>query len=369
MRILVLTTDAFGGRGGIAKYNRDLLSALCQMPECEEVVAIPRAMPNAPEPMPAKLTYVTSGLGGKLHYVRAVLGAAMGRFDLVLCGHINLLPLAVLARLRSRAPLVLMVYGIDVWQPHRSRLVNRLVARVDAVFSISRVTAQKFSAWSGIPEGAMPILPNAIELEKYGASAKNPALLAKLGLEGKTVLMTFGRLSSDERYKGVDEVLEAMPSLLAQRGDLAYLVAGDGDDRPRLEEKARSLGLESRVVFAGYLPEAEKADYYRLADAYVMPSRGEGFGFVFLEAMACGIPVVASTLDGGREAVLDGKLGIIVNPDNPEELRAGILAALGRERGVPPGLEYFAYPDFAARAQAAVRVVMGGQDECRQSGR
>ena len=75
----------------------------------------------------------------------------------------------------------------------------------------------------------------------------------------------------------------------------------------------RDLDLNSRVVFTGFIPESEKADHYRLADAYAMPSWGEGFGFVFLEAMACGVPVVASAIDGGKEAVLDGKLGFVVN--------------------------------------------------------
>jgi phosphatidyl-myo-inositol dimannoside synthase len=361
MRILVLTTDAFGGRGGIAKYNRDMLTALCALPGCEEVVAIPRAMPGAPEQMPPNLRYLTSGLGSKLRFARAVLGVAMLRFDLVLCGHINLLPLAALARLRSGASLALMLYGIDAWRPHRSKLVNRLARRAGAVFSISRVTARKFVAWSGVAENAITILPNAIELEKYGAGDKNPALLAALGLAGKTVLMTLGRLSKNERYKGVDEVLEVIPVLLKRWPDLTYLLAGDGDDRPRLEARVQELGLESRVVFAGYLPEAGKADYYRLADVYVMPSRGEGFGFVFLEAMACGIPVVASTLDGGREALLDGKLGILVNPDNLEELQAGILEALNRQRAVPPGLEFFSLPNFAARMQAAALEAMKGR--------
>lgn len=358
MRILVLTTEAFGGRGGIAKYNRDMLNALCAMPGCKEVIAVPRIMPDTAEPTPPNLTYITSGLGGKWRYLRAALGAATERYDLVMCGHINLLPLAWLAQVWSRAPLALMLYGIDAWQPHRDNLVRRLVRRVDAAFSISRVTARKFSAWSGVAEESIAILPNAIELEKYGVGPKRPDILARHGFEGKIVLMTFGRLSRDERYKGVDEMLEAMPNLLKNRPNLAYLVAGDGDDRPRLESKARELGVGSSVIFTGYLPEAEKADYYRLADAYVMPSRGEGFGFVFLEAMACGIPTVAGTLDGGREALLDGKLGILVNPDKPGELQAGILAALDWPRGIPLGLEYFAFPNFTVRMQAAVMTVM-----------
>ncbi len=162
--------------------------------------------------------------------------------------------------------------------------------------------------------------------------------------------MSMGRLSADERYKGVDEVMELLPALTESFPDLAYMVVGDGSDRLRLEEKRRRLGLSERVIFTGFIAEAEKAKHYSLADAFVMPGRGEGFGFVFLEAMACGVPVVASSLDGSREAVRDGKLGIVVDPDNRDELKAGILEALTRPRGiVPEGLEYFSYANFERR--------------------
>ena len=99
--------------------------------------------------------------------------------------------------------------------------------------------------------------------------------------------------------------------------NIAYLIVGDGDDRQRLEAKARSRGIDDRVVFAGFIPEAEKADHYRLADAFVMPGRGEGFGFVFLEALACGIPVVGSRLDGSREALAPGGVGDPGGPGSP----------------------------------------------------
>src|SRR5581483_442399 len=121
-------------------------------------------------------------------------------------------------------------------------------------------------------------------------------------------------------------------------------VVGDGNDRARLEAKAAQLGLSDRVVFAGYVPDEEKAAHYRLADAFVMPGRGEGFGIVYLEAMACGVPVVASKRDASREVVRDGELGIVVDPDAPGELRAGILAVLRCPKGtVPAGLSYFSF--------------------------
>ena len=90
-----------------------------------------------------------------------------------------------------------------------------------------------------------------------------------------------------------------------------------------------------------------------------MPSHGEGFGIVFLEAMACGVPVVGSLVDGGREALRDGQLGILVDPARPEEVRAGILTALGQPKGRPPvGLEYFSYEKFSSRVHQAVDALL-----------
>jgi glycosyltransferase involved in cell wall biosynthesis len=166
--------------------------------------------------------------------------------------------------------------------------------------------------------------------------------------------MTLGRLSSSERYKGVDEVLDVLPELARSCPDVCYLVAGDGDDRPRLEARARELGLQDRVVFAGFVDESEKADYFRLADVFAMPSSGEGFGFVFLEALACGIPVVASRVDGSREAVLDGELGEVVDPADRDSVRSAIVRALQKPRAIPPGLEHFSWPRFRQRVAAAV---------------
>jgi len=92
--------------------------------------------------------------------------------------------------------------------------------------------------------------------------------------------MTFGRLAGLDRQKGFDEVLEVLTELLKSHPDLVYLIVGDGPDRQRLQAKAQALGVSAAVVFAGRIAEDEKVDHYRLADLYVMPSRGEGFGIV-----------------------------------------------------------------------------------------
>jgi glycosyltransferase involved in cell wall biosynthesis len=141
--------------------------------------------------------------------------------------------------------------------------------------------------------------------------------------------------------------------------DLVYLVCGEGPDRDRLETKATGLGVRDRVIFTGFVPEERKTDYFRIADAYVMPSRGEGFGIVFLEAMACGIPVMGSTLDGSREALLGGELGVLANPDDPSNVVSSILSTLSRPRGVPEGLARFSLKEYQSRVAAIVRETMG----------
>ena len=353
MRVLLLTTDAYGGHGGIALYNRDLADALAAMPNVAEVVVIPRTLPFAADGVPDKVRYLAQAAGSKRRYVNAALRSAASAFDLLICGHINLLPLAALLRYKLHCPLVLMAYGIDVWT--RPKWWTRIWLRqLSAVWSISAVTRDRMNAWAQLPEARYRLLPNAIHLDRYGLAPKSPTLLDRYGLRGHKVLLTLARLPSADRYKGVDEVLEMLPTLLEDEPRLRYLVAGDGDDRPRLQAKAQALGLQAHVVFAGMIDEAEKADHFRLADVFVMPGRGEGFGFVFLEALACGVPVVGSQIDGSREALRDGELGELVDPRDADSVRVGIVRALQKPIAIPPGLEFFDWPNFCARLQAAI---------------
>jgi glycosyltransferase involved in cell wall biosynthesis len=354
MRILLLTTDAYGGHGGIALYNRDIADGLAEMSDVDEVVVVPRTMPFAPTGVPTKVRFLSKAAGSKSRYLRCSAALIGSRFDLVICGHINLLPLARLLNLKLRAPLALMVYGIDVWTAP-SRLSRRLLSGVDAVWSISEVTRDRMNAWAGLPVGRYMLLPNAIHLERYGMAERNQALQERYGLVGKRVVMTLARLPSFDRFKGVDEMLQVMPDLLQQMPDLMYLVAGTGNDRPRLEAKAAELGLAEQVVFAGFVPEEDKADHFRLADAFVMPGRSEGFGFVFLEALACGVPAVGSAVDGSREALLDGVLGELVNPADLASVRDGTLRALLKPKGVPAAIEHFGWRRFCERLEKAVQ--------------
>jgi glycosyltransferase involved in cell wall biosynthesis len=253
----------------------------------------------------------------------------------------------------SRARVLLLTYGIEVWQPG-NRLTQLLLSRTDAVASISEFTLEKIGRWTPLPAGATFLLPNAIDLNKYTPGKPTTELIDRWSLAGQRILLTLGRMDAREQAKGFDEVLEILPRMKNDFPNLRYVIAGDGSDRQRLEQKASQLGLGDSVVFTGYVNEATKLDLYRAADVFVMPSRLEGFGYVFLEALAVGLPVVASKVDGSREAVRDGKWGILVDPARSSEIEDGIRSALTNP--VVPDraeLEHFSWRGFERRCHAA----------------
>ena len=364
MTLLALLSDAYGADGGIAKVNRDLLGALSAHASVDHVRVFSRVPATGDPVLPAGVELDDAASGGAAAFVAAVGRAvARGGYDGVVCGHLHLAPLGALAAARAGVPWALVVHGVEVWGPPHwpatqgrlaQAVTRRTLAGVDRVVSVSALTRDRFAKRFGVPTERITVVPNSVDLADYGPGPKRPDLLARYGLDGKTVLMTLARLPSQERYKGVDETMEALPVLAQDIPEIAYLVCGGGDDRPRLEAKARQLGVADRVVFAGYVPEGEKADHYRLADAFVMPGRGEGFGIVYLEALACGVPAVASSADASREAVRDGMLGVVVDPADPASVVSGIRDALGREKGVPEGLEHFSHERFVERWHTVV---------------
>ncbi len=376
-QVLVLVSDAFGGRGGIAKFNRDLLNALCADKNIGKVCALPRLLGEHREPLPPKLDFLTHSAGAKMRFMWSAWLASFRNPcpELILCGHINLLPAAFLAHLVTRAPVVLFLHGIEAWQPPRNWILTKLAARVHAAVSVSDLTRRRFLAWSRLSSGVDFILPNSVDLERFQPGLKASALQQRYGLAKKVVLLTVGRLVAAERYKGVDEVLESLPELGREINNLAYLIVGEGDDRRRLMQKARSLGLQvteclarsqlSRelpaddkspaVIFAGYVPDSELPDHYRLADAFVLPGRGEGFGIVYLEALACGTPIVASSADASSELVAHTKRIAVAQPENPASIRAAIRRALEMGTGeIEPALRRFAVGEFDRRCAEIV---------------
>ncbi|HVF40041.1 MAG TPA: glycosyltransferase family 4 protein [Gemmatimonadaceae bacterium] len=363
LRILVLATDAYGGTGGIAQYMRDLIAAVASHPRTEAVTVIPRIVSRDTEPLPQRVTHLARSAGNKFRFIAATLRASVARpgFDFIICGHVNLLPAATAAAAISGAKVILVVYGMEAWEP-KGRIARLLLSRVFAVISISSVTIDRLRAWSRLAQHRTFLLPNAIDLSRYTPGAKNEQLMARWSLGGRQILLTVGRMDAAEQAKGFDEILDVLPELVAEIPGLAYVAVGDGSDRMRLQAKAASLGMKDNCVFPGYVSESEKLEYYRLADVFVMPSRLEGFGYVFLEALAAGVPVIASKVDGSREAVRNGEWGALVDPARPQELIEAIRRALSKPH-IPSRreLDVFSCDSFVRRCHAMLDALQAGE--------
>jgi phosphatidylinositol alpha-1,6-mannosyltransferase len=328
VRVLALVTEAFGGHGGIAQYNRDFLSALARCDRVGDVIVLPRRTATSVSTLPPGVRQLRP-VESKLGYSLSTLWTAITHqpIEVVFCGHLNMAPLAAGICRVLNAPLWLQVHGIEVFWHEPSALKCRSVQSARIVTTVSRHTRRRLLHWVGIDPARVKVLPNTVN-PQYQPGPKPTYLFERHAAGGKKVLLTVSRLDSRERYKGHDRVIRSLPRVLQQHPDTIYLIVGDGDDRPRLESLAVECGVAKNVQFAGLVPSEELPDYFRFADVFVLPSTGEGFGIVFLEAMATGVRVIGGSQDGSRDALCDGALGTLVDPENSEELASAILAAL-----------------------------------------
>jgi phosphatidylinositol alpha-1,6-mannosyltransferase len=340
---LALVTDAFGGRGGIAQYNRHFLSALA---ERRRVHVLPRHQPDEIDELPANVTQQAARSGRIAFAVIAFRIAFAQRPRYIFCGHIYMLPLAALLARLIRARLIVQVHGIEAWQPP-PRSVQACVGAATLWLAVSRYTRRRLLAWSDIDPARIRVLPNTLS-EAYRPSQKPQYLIERYGLQDRRVILTVGRLASGERYKGHDRIIAALPRVLERLPQTVYFIVGTGDDAPRLEAKAREIGVADHVVFAGHVPTTALPECYALADVFAMPSTGEGFGIVFLEAARSGIPVIAGNGDGSVDAVADGALGQLVDPDDGQQLVDAITNTLEKKVIVDPSaVNRFAFEHFS----------------------
>jgi phosphatidylinositol alpha-1,6-mannosyltransferase len=298
-----LVTDAFGGSGGIAQYNRDFLCALAWVGN--PVVALPRSADQGVD-LPHNIRQLRARPNKIWYCLTAFVVSLRSRPSVIFCGHLSLAPFAwVLAKLNG-AKLIIQVHGIEAWV-RPSRLIRLAIERADSILSASRYTRARVMAWAAVPPERVIVVNNTVS--SLFTVGDGMALRDELCLQGKTILLTVGRMDSLEKYKGHDRVITALPKLLEAGHDIVYVIVGDGDDRPRIAGLAERTGVGPRVAFTGPLSRTKLIDAYRMADLFVMPSTGEGFGIVFLEAMACGTPAVGLAIAGACDALADGQLG------------------------------------------------------------
>jgi phosphatidylinositol alpha-1,6-mannosyltransferase len=322
--MLALVTDAYGGRGGIAQYNRDFLGALAKggLPS---VTVLPRQAADFPRP-PETIEQLPARAGRIAYSVAAVRTAFLRTVDFVFCGHLFMAPLAALIARLKGAKLIIQAHGIEAW-PRPSRIQRTATERADLVLCVSRHTRAAVLSWAAIAPDRVLVVPNTVR--DVFTPCDSATQRAALAVEGKRILLTVGRMDSRERYKGHDRVIAVIPDLVAKGHDICYMVVGEGDDRARLDALARDAGVSDRVRFLGAQGLPSLIETYRSADLFVMPSTGEGFGVSFLEAMASGTPALGLDIAGAKDALADGELG---TASSEAELSAAISRILNRPK-------------------------------------
>lgn len=230
--------------------------------------------------------------------------------DIVLVWQAGLIKLLPFLRRKPRCT-ALFLHGIEVWS-EPNWLTRRLTQRVDLFLSNSDYTWERFVSHN-------PSLSNALHKTValgVGEPLSSPAVIPS----AIPAALMISRLLKGEDYKGHREVIDAWPGVLQRVPDAQLWIAGDGDLKSALEEIVAELGLDGSIKFLGKITEEYKQQLLEQARCLVMPSRGEGFGLVYLEAMRIGRPCLVSTLDAGREVVNPPEAGLAVNPANREAL-------------------------------------------------
>ena len=257
-----------------------------------------------------------------------VTSAGRHRPDHIVSTHLNFGPAAHLAKRILGIPFTLVAHGIDVHPKLPSRTVNAIRA-ADRVLAVSHWTRERLLALGGIDPGKVVILPNTMDESRFSIGPRPDLLEKRYGIpSGSRIILSVARLDATEHYKGYDRLVRALPQLEKEAGPIHFVLVGEGQDKQRVDALAKILGIERLITLAGFVPDEELADHYRLADVFAMPSTGEGFGIVFLEAMSCGTPVVAGNLDGSVDALDNGRLGVLVEPESVTAIVGGIRQIL-----------------------------------------
>jgi glycosyltransferase involved in cell wall biosynthesis len=355
--------EIFEREGGIQSYVKDIFRAYCDLSEAPnaEVFLLRDGYTNSNpfESENFQFHYFKhqSPQLGRLKMAAALLKCLLQkRPQHVFCGHINLAAMIQTLCQPLGIPYTVLTYGKEVWEPLNSK-ERYALAGAKEIWTISRYSRDRACEANGIDPNKVRMIPCAIDGSKFTPGIKQPELIEKYGLAEQKILMTVARLWSGDIYKGVDVTIRALPKIVQAFPNVKYLVIGRGDDQPRLAKLAEDLGVSDRVVFAGFVATEELISHYRLADAYVMPSQ-EGFGIVYLEAMACGIPVLSGDADGSADPLQDGELGWQVPYRDSEAVAKACIEMLSGEDQRCNGewlreqaLWHFGFEAFQARSQ------------------
>lgn len=333
MKTLVITPEMFATEGGISRILRLYIRALaedCPADATLEIVALKdtladvRRMPKAMEPRTLQIRGYNNH---KIAFSVAALLAGL-RSDRILCGHLHQLVIAWTAK-RLRPPLsyYLVAHGIEVWRPY-SWAERQALRGAKKILCVSEYTRRQMLRFDpALDPKRLVVLPNTFDPRFKPNQGVKPD---SCDAGRHPIILVVSRLSAGDPYKGVDLMIEAMPRVLLRYPEAQLRIVGHGTDRERLETIAEAANLRSAVHFCGILDDESLAKEYQQCDLFALPSRKEGFGLVYLEAMSYGKPCIAAR-SGGAPEVVNEAVGVLVDYGNTEQIVVAISEIVRRK--------------------------------------
>jgi glycosyltransferase involved in cell wall biosynthesis len=225
-----------------------------------------------------------------------------------------------------------LAHGIEIWEP-LSFFLKKILLKVDYVIAVSEYTKMKLIEINGVKPEKIKVKKNCLDpfFQFKDIESKPKYLFNRYQINpNNPVLLSVCRMSKNDRYKGYLNVLKSISIIKHILPSITYILAGsiEDDEKHLIHDLIDKLGISQNVLLIGYIDDDELIDHYKLANIFVMPSKREGFGIVFIEAAANGLNVIAGNEDASKEALLNGQLGVLVDPDNIEEIAKTILDTL-----------------------------------------
>lgn len=260
---------------------------------------------------------------------KAILTAVQS--DIVIIPHLHLSLFVLIAKLiNPKLKIYTQVHGIEVWG-NLSGVQERMLLQSERILAVSSFTRD--SIVNRYPElsNKVIVLPNSLDpFKKYSIDeSKREKFRKKLGIsDTQKLIITVGRIRFEEAYKGYDKTIEALQ--LLKDDNISFHIIGKYDDieKQRIFEYLIKYDLIGQVKLVGYVSEEELDSYYQAADLFVMPSKGEGFGLVFIDAMAHGLRVIGGNVDGSVDAIEKIDANGLVDPNNIVEISEKIKLKL-----------------------------------------
>lgn len=335
--IVFLTLQTFAAPGGIQRVNRVLSYALESLGKKNNWdIAMQACYDHKDQLIPGYLSASRywAFQGNKVRFmVSSCIRAA--KSDLVILSHIHLFSIVPIIRMINPGCRIwLIAHGIEAWRPSGSR-TRRIWKRIDKTICVSTYTRETILSRHQLEDSKCIVLNNALDpfLRIPTSFEKSEVLMERYRiLPGQQVILSLTRIAATEHFKGYEQVIGVLESIQQQVPGVRYLLAGpyEEKEKERILELIRKRNLSDTVLITGYIPEEELSDLFLLADLFVMPSKKEGFGIVFIEAMAHGLPVICGNADGSVDTIRNDHMGTAVNPDDPEQLKSAILHRLNQ---------------------------------------